>query len=109
MISCIATNKPSASSSYFLPQPDLFRRSGELFQHAFSPVAAVERARAACEKETLASVFFVDLILVGQIVANGAHVKVASLNEGFHRLGQRRLYSPLSCIRVSTARDLQNN
>src|SRR5437868_15105487 len=50
-----------------------------------------ESMTAAEEKEILGAIFFVNFILIRQIVSNRGHVKIARLDQYLHRSHDRQL------------------
>ena len=82
----------------FLAQRNFLGRRGEFLERAESG-GMRQCARAAEEQKTLAAVFFVNLVFVREIVADGGHMKIAGLDQGFHRLGDRRLHALLAVLR----------
>src|ERR1035441_345027 len=53
----------------------------------------VDGTGTAREQEAFAAVLGMDFVFVGQVVANGGHMKIAGLNQSFHRFGKRRLHA----------------
>src|SRR4051812_41136988 len=76
--------------SELLSPPDCFWRSGEFFKRA-EATGAVQGPAAASEQKILGAVLLVDLILVGQIVADGGDVEIAGLDQRLYGLHYWRL------------------
>ena len=71
---------------------DCFGGSLERFQHLGPHVERSERTRTADQQKILGTVLFADLVLIGQVIADGGHFKIAALDRGFdcHDRWQRK-------------------